>query len=179
MENVVIRNAKVADASGIATVHVKTWQCAYRGQIPDSYLNGLSIEKRTETWKVQLENPKEGTHTFVAENNKTIIGWCTAGKSRDEDASGKTGEVYGIYIAPNFIGKGIGAKLMSRALETLRKDGFENATLWVLTTNDNSKKFYEKKGWQVEGKTKIEKRDDIELHDIRYKIDLNNMEEYL
>jgi len=29
-----IRPATVADAPGIARVHVLTWQCAYKGQIP-------------------------------------------------------------------------------------------------------------------------------------------------
>lgn len=54
-----VRIANVDDALEIATVHVKTWQCAYRGQIPDAYLDSLSIEKRTERWKKQLKNPQK------------------------------------------------------------------------------------------------------------------------
>jgi hypothetical protein len=41
MLNFKIRDATPADAQGIAIVHVKTWQCAYRGQMPDSLLDGV------------------------------------------------------------------------------------------------------------------------------------------
>ncbi len=60
MDNIIVRKAKIEDATGIAEVHVLTWQCAYRGQIPDSYLDGLSIEKRTEGWREQIKLPEEG-----------------------------------------------------------------------------------------------------------------------
>lgn len=97
MDNVVIRDAAPDDAKQIATIHVKTWQCAYKGQIPDSYLDNLSIDKRTEGWKEQIKNAKEIDHIFVAEINGRIVGWCTAGKSRDEDATNDFGELQGMY----------------------------------------------------------------------------------
>ncbi len=83
MQDLVIRDATPDDAQGIAIVHVKTWQCAYRGQMPDSLLDGLSVEKRTEGWRTQLQAPPEGRHTFVAEINGAIVGWCTIGKTWD------------------------------------------------------------------------------------------------
>ena len=95
-----IRNAEVSDALGIATVHVKMWQQAYKGQIPDSYLRSLSIKKRTESWKKQLEKPAKGVHAFIAAVDGRIVGWCTAGANRDKDASSKTGEPHGIYVLP-------------------------------------------------------------------------------
>ena len=122
----VIREAKVEDAAGIAEVHVLTWQCAYKGQIPDSYLDSLSIEKRTQTWKEQIKTPMNGAHTFVAEMDGRVIGWCTSGISRDEDADKDTGEIYGIYIHPDLIDKGSGSKLMEYGLDLLRTDGMDS-----------------------------------------------------
>lgn len=156
------------DASQIAQIHVKTWQYAYKGQIPDSYLDSLSIEKRSKGWKKQIQNAKEKDHVFVAEINGRIVGWCTAGASRDENAMKEAGELQGIYIDPNYIGKGIGSKLMKHALNTLRQEGYKTVTLWVLETNKKTRMFYEKKGWTVEGKTKIDTRDSFDLHEIRY-----------
>jgi GNAT superfamily N-acetyltransferase len=80
--------------------------------------------------------------------------------------------LYGIYIHPDYIGKGYGSELMRHALEVLKEDGYGKATLWVLDTNEKTRTFYEKKGWIVEGKTKVDKRDDFELHETRYIIDL-------
>lgn len=173
MENFVIRDATPDDAEGIAIVHVKTWQCAYRGQMPDSLLDGLSVEKRTEGWRKQLQEPPEGRHSFVVEIEGQIVGWCTVGKTRDEDVTPEIGELYGIYIHPDFIGKGLGSALMEHALTVLKNDGYDKATLWVLDTNEKTRRFYEKKGWVVEGKTKVDKRDDFDLHETRYIINLN------
>lgn len=165
---VTIRNATPQDAKGIAVIHVKTWQCAYKDQISDVYLNSLDIEQRTEGWKKELENPYKGSYYLVAEMDNQIVGWCTGGINRDEDASKETGEVYAIYMHPNFIGKGIGSKLMERMIALLKKDGYKNATLWVLNTNTKTKEWYKKNGWTEEGKIKTDKRPNLELHEVRY-----------
>jgi GNAT superfamily N-acetyltransferase len=167
-----VRNATPQDALGIARVHVKTWQCAYKGQIPDSFLDTLSVDQRTATWKKALENPEEGVYPFVVEADGRIIGWCTVGKSRDDDATKDIGELHGIYIDPEYIGKGIGSALMKHSLETLRKEGCKKATLWVLDTNEKTRAWYEHKGWVIEGKTKTEPRDGFDLHETRYEINL-------
>jgi ribosomal protein S18 acetylase RimI-like enzyme len=172
MNNVIVRKAISEDAQQIAEVHVLTWQCAYKGQIPDSYLKSLSIEKRTEGWSKQLKYSKKGIHTLVVEVDGKVVGWCTAGIGRDEDFDPEIGELYAIYIHPNFIGKGLGSKLMESALNQLRKDGYKKATLWVLNTNEKTRKWYENKGWKIEGKTKVDIRDNFELHETRYIIDL-------
>ncbi|MDO8611028.1 MAG: GNAT family N-acetyltransferase [bacterium] len=167
MENLIIRNATVEDAPQIATIHVRGWQCAYRGQIPDKYLDGLSIEKRTKTWTKQIQEKKPGEHIYIAELNKKIVGWYTAGKSRDKDAAKDTGELQGIYIHPYHVGQGVGSKIMNHVINSLKRGGYKKATLWVLETNTIARRFYEKRGWVVEGKTKIEKKDGFDLHEIR------------
>lgn len=171
--NYVIRDATPDDAQGIAVVHVKTWQCAYRGQLPDTMLDESSIEKRTEGWRKQLSEPEEGTFSFVIVVDEQIVGWCAVGKNRDEDVTSEIGELYGIYIHPNFIGRGLGSALMQYALNVLKQNGYKKATLWVLDTNEKTRKFYERKGWRVEGATKVDKRDEFDLHETRYIITLN------
>ena len=43
-----IRAATISDAYSIAEVQVAGWQAAYRGIMPDSVLDGLSVPKREE-----------------------------------------------------------------------------------------------------------------------------------
>jgi len=145
MNNFTIRKAQPEDALGIATIHVKTWQCAYKGQIPDSYLDNLSIEKRRKTWNESLKKKEEVKHPIVAISENKIVGWCASGKSRDEDVSDEIGELYGIYVSPEDIGQGVGSALMKECLHNLKKDGYKKANLWLLDTNKKTKKFYEKK----------------------------------
>ncbi len=168
----IVRPAKEEDAYQIAQVQVKTWQHTYKGLIPDSYLGSLDIKKRAEGWKEIIRNQKQGEYSFVAETGGKIIGWCTVGVNRDKDVSKETGELYGIYILPQYIGKGFGSQLMDHVLQVLRKDGYKRATLWVLSSNEKTRAWYEMKGWRIEGKEKIDKRDTLKLHETRYIIDL-------
>src|SRR5215217_423186 len=111
MENLQVRPAEVNDAPQIAKVHVVTWQFAYRGQMPNAFLDSLSVEGRTNFWKETLSISNNLPVVWVAEENKKIVGFCSVGISRDVDQSPETGEVYAIYVDPNSMGKGIGSKL--------------------------------------------------------------------
>lgn len=163
-----IRTATPEDAQGIAEAHVKTWQCAYKGQIPDSFLDSLSVESRAQVWKEILTTSQKGTFAYVAEFEGKIIGWCTTGTNRDEDAAEGAGELYGIYVDPEYIGKGVGSQLMERATRALKAEGYKKATLWVLDSNVKTRAFYEKNGWVVEGGVKDDPREGFVLHEVRY-----------
>jgi hypothetical protein len=41
-----VRPARPDDALPVAGVHVRSWQAAYRGLLPDDYLDGLRAEER-------------------------------------------------------------------------------------------------------------------------------------
>ena len=172
MNEIVVREATPKDAQRIAQIHVGTWQCAYRGQIPDSYLDNLSVEDRTKSWKKQLKDLGEGVFAIVAEIDGRVVGWCTFGKNRDEDVSDDIGELHGIYVDAEFIGKGAGSAMNEEVVKRLKELGYKQATLWVLDTNKKTRGFYENKGWRVEGRKKDDVRDGFTLHEVRYVIDL-------
>jgi len=171
---VLIREAKLKDAQGIATVHVETWQHAYRGQIPNKILDKLSIEERTEQWQEKLKNPDASAKAFVAVVKGEVCGFSSSGPSRDRDADKITGELYAIYIDAEKLRKGLGHSLMGHALKYLKSLGFKKATLWVLATNKNAIKFYKKEGWKSDGKTKTEKNKGFEMKEVRYSSDLKS-----
>ncbi len=77
-----IRVATEADAHGIATVHVASWQKAYRDALPADYLASLSVSQGEARWRVAFEG--DGT-ILVAEDQVALIGFAAAGRSRDTD----------------------------------------------------------------------------------------------
>ena len=168
----IIRPAEPKDAYEIAVVHVKTWQHAYKGQLPDDYLASLSIEQRAEMWTNILAKQEKNSHCLVAENEGVIVAWCSVGKNRDSDMADNTGELWGIYVLPEYNARGIGSKLMQKGLSLLKEEGFAKATLWVLSTNEKSKAWYESRGWKCEGGIKTESRFGLELNEVRYITDL-------
>lgn len=91
-----VRSATRDDAHAIARVHVRSWQVAYRGLLPDSILNGLSVEQRRTIWHQLLAN-NDGIFTLVAERKPELVGFCSiATPSRDKDATEETREVTAI-----------------------------------------------------------------------------------
>jgi GNAT superfamily N-acetyltransferase len=146
-QRVVIRPATVADAEGIAAVHVASWRTTYRGIVPDEFLDELSVERRAEGRRRILENPPPGVVSFVAETERGIVGFADAGPARD-DFPGYPGELYAIYLLEAMQGYGIGRRLVEVVAGELRSRGLSGMFLWVLGANP-ARRFYEALGARV------------------------------
>lgn len=172
LKNIKIRKAEITDSKGIATVKVKSWQKTYRGLIPDSFLDSMSIQDYKEKIEKQLKENTEGKyHNLVFIEDSQIVGILTVGCNTDGDLPKEYGQLYSIYLLPGYEGMGIGSKLLVEGLSLLRTDGYKKATLWVLDTNTKARSWYEHKGWEVEGKTNVDKRDTFDLNEVRYIIE--------
>ena len=169
---VTVRQATPADAQMIAEIHVRSWQWAYRGLIPDSYLDGLSdtLARRIERYRGTLANLPPQNRWWVAEQAGRLAGFAETGPSRDPDSPALTAEVFAIYLSFDAAGKGIGRALFHQAVEDLRQRGYAQATLWVLASNERARRFYEAAGWTLDGGSRTEERGDVTLHELRYHI---------
>ena len=78
-----IREALPADARAIAEIHVRSWQAAYRGQLTDDYLDGLSVDDRLEQHRRSLEEPPAEWRTWVAQDGDVLAGFVVTGPSQD------------------------------------------------------------------------------------------------
>ena len=164
-----IREALPADARAIAEIHVRSWQAAYRGQLTDDYLDGLSVDDRLEQHRRSLEEPPAEWRTWVAQDGDVLAGFVVTGPSQDADATERTGEVYAIYLEPDRVGTGLGRELFEHALADLRDRRFSAVTLWVLETNERARRFYEVAGWRADG-TETNERVDCEMRPtVRYR----------
>ena len=157
-----IRTTTLKDIKDIATIHVTVWQVAYKGLIPQSYLDNLSIAKREQNWSSILKNSKN--QTIVQEINGTVVGFANFGNTRDEDKNSKViGEITSIYLDPEHWRKGLGTELFQFILSEMKNQEFTEVTLWVLDTNQTACSFYQKMGFKPDGATKIDIREDFEL----------------
>lgn len=167
--SVQVRVATVDDAEAVAGVHVRSWRSAYRGLIPDAYLDALSVEGRREAWsRILAETDLPRTGTFVLSDGLDVIGFAHVAPTRDDDLPDSTGEVTGIYVAPSAWGRGGGRQLMEAARANLKAAGFATAALWVLEANHRARAFYERHGWVPDGARKIDDRGDFVLVEVRY-----------
>ena len=145
-----IRTARIADAEGIAGVHVDAWRETYRGIVPDEILNQLSYKRRAEMWKRSIGARHQCL--FVAEDLGRIAGFVSAGPGR-KAPGGFDSEIYAIYLLRAQQGHGTGAALFRAAVQWLAEQGFHDMFLWVLAENP-TRRFYERMGG-VELESKI------------------------
>ncbi|WP_372869256.1 GNAT family N-acetyltransferase [Planomicrobium okeanokoites] len=139
-----IRKATLADARGIARVHVDSWLATYKGIVPDAYLNQLNYGARERLWNENLK----ADNNFVAVNEDgEVIGFADGGKERTGKYAAFEGELYSIYILPQSQGQGIGVSLLRNVVDDIRQKGMNSLLVWVLADN-RSRGFYEKFGGQ-------------------------------
>lgn len=162
-----IRPATPDDAHGIAVVHVRAWQQAYRGLMPQPVLDGLSIAEREAGWARLLAETPRASQTIVAEREGEIAGWASFGDARDAEAPG-SGELWGIYAHPDAWSTGVGHALITAVEDALRSDDHETAYLWVLEGNARAASFYERHGWASDDGRKVDHRPGLELHELRH-----------
>lgn len=173
-----VRPATPADADAIGEIHVRSWQHAYAGQLPDDFLAGLSVANRQRGWRERLTelagSARPDRHFFVAVVDGQVAGFAFVGVNRDADADAHTGELYAIYLRPEGQGRGLGRLLNDQGLAALAAAGYRAATLWVLATNAHARGFYQRMGWTADGATKTDTVADgtVSIAEVRYRIGL-------
>jgi ribosomal protein S18 acetylase RimI-like enzyme len=143
-------------------VHVRSWQVAYRGLLPDQLLDELSVRAREQTWRETLAG-RAGEHASavtVAVRAGTIAGFCAVvTPSRDDDAASGmadgVAEIAALYVDPPAWRSGAGRALMQAALASLRAAGWREVTLWVLAANQRALAFYAASGFEPDGAAKM------------------------
>lgn len=172
--SVAIRAASASDVEAIATLHLASWWAAYRGIVPDQFLNAITLESRIARWRRALslsESPV--AETTVAVGGDTILGVCSSGPRRCPESS-SVGEVYALHVEPSSRRRGIGKLLLDDSLVRLAARGFAAAVLWVLRDNWNARHFYAAQGWSVTGEEMVEDRDGYAIPETRYAISLGD-----
>lgn len=164
-----IRPARMQDVPEIAGVHVRSWQAAYQGLLPQAYLDGLDPAQRIGQWEQSLSAADWSDRgTLVADAGGPLSGFVSYGPARDDD-SGRAGEIYAIYLVPAAWDQGIGRQLMTTALACLGEAGFDQVILWVLDSNARARRFYEAGGWLADGAAKRDDSFGVPMTEVRYR----------
>jgi GNAT superfamily N-acetyltransferase len=171
-----IRPATADDVAALAHVHATAWQWAYRDQMPDEFLDGISVARQMEIWQTSLA--AEQDRTLVADTSEGVVGFVSVGlmrtgphESRATDAIADgpiTAELYAIYLLEDWAGRGVGTSLMHAGEQAMRDLGASRAVLWVLASNSTTHRFYEARGWGADGETTTYEIGGEQLPVVRY-----------
>jgi ribosomal protein S18 acetylase RimI-like enzyme len=167
-----IRAAGMDDADEIARVHVQVWRETYCGLMPDPVLAGLSVEQRAAMWKRVITESLHAPNLWLLENaSKTIVGFGWIERARDERL-GTDGEIGAINLLDTVKRRGFGRALFTHLLGLLKQRGFASAGLWVLTSNESARRFYEAMNGRTGAIRTLDTPGTI-LEEISYRWDLN------
>ena len=115
-----------------------------------------------EVWIDRLTTAfeRDGNLTFFAEVDGSLVGMAGAGWSGKAKLR-HVAEVYGVYVASEFRGRGVAKRLMRRLLDELRSLGqIEKASLQVNAESLAALRLYESLGFEIVGKARRELRVD-------------------
>jgi GNAT superfamily N-acetyltransferase len=150
-----VRRANGDDVPELARVNISAWRSAYRGIVPDEFLDGMDSARRELGWSRWVALPRPDA-VFVATNGTAdriaaYANVCAVREPQDAHPSLPTGELAAIYADPAARGRGAGHAVHEAAIDSMASYGFRHAILWVFEDNTPARAFYERHGWSCDG----------------------------
>jgi len=166
-----VKKATIDDVKDISGIHALSWKFAYKGIIPQAFLDELKEDHWVSAFVDWIKH-KVLTAQILSENGKPI-GCVAYGTSRDKSLP-NWGEIISLYLLPEYFGKGYGNKLLNSALLDFKELGYESIYLWVLKDNLRARRFYEKNGLRYNNDEFVLDIMGEKLIDVRYVYSFNS-----
>ncbi len=157
-----VRKSKAADAAALAGVFAGSWRLAYSGIIPGAHLEDL-IRRRGQAW--WLNAIRSGDEILTLTFAGKITGYATFGRARARAPF--KGEIYELYLAPDYQGLGFGEHLFEACRHGLDERGLRGLLVWALADNEGACDFYRRRGGRAVGRT-LERMGEAQLKKIAF-----------
>ncbi|HXF89134.1 MAG TPA: GNAT family N-acetyltransferase [Xanthobacteraceae bacterium] len=133
-----IRRAKAADAVAVAETHDEAWRAAYQGIIPGVELDKLITRRGPAWWDSAI---RKGSRISILAFGDKIAGYANYGRNRARSLD-YDGEIYELYLRPQYQGLGFGRRLFAAARRDLAQSGMKSLVVWALSDNEAAVQFY-------------------------------------
>jgi GNAT superfamily N-acetyltransferase len=157
-----------ADCGRVAEIRIGGWRSAYRGLMPQPYLDALDVAADAERHHTRLARGDGSVVNLVAELDGAVVGWACHGPYRDGEAPTADAELYALYVDPGQYGGGIGHALLQESVRRRAAAGHRRMLLWVLKQNTRARRFYERAGFRADGAEEPFEVDGVPVPEVRY-----------
>ncbi|EFO32645.1 acetyltransferase [Roseibium sp. TrichSKD4] len=140
-----LRAAAPRDCEALAAIHSEAWLAAYRGLLDGIELQRLISRRTPDWWRKALER---GVQIKLLEISDQPAGYATFGTCR-LDTVPCEGEIYELYLRPEYQGLGFGRHLFEVVRSELSAYGLNGLAVQVLSDNELASSFYEAVGGKL------------------------------
>jgi ribosomal protein S18 acetylase RimI-like enzyme len=137
-----IRRAKPSDAIGVAEAHDEAWRATYQGVIPGIELGKLINRRGPDWWQSAIS---KGSRISILAFGDKVAGYANYGRNRARTLH-YDGEIYELYLRPEYQGLGLGRRLFTAARRDLVQSGLKSLVVWALSDNEPAVSFYRNLG---------------------------------
>ena len=116
-----VRRAKPSDATAIAATHDEAWRGCLSGHHSRAELDKLINRRGPQWWDSAI---RKGSRVAVLAFGDNLAGYANYGRNRARSLY-YDGEIYELYLRPEFQGLGFGRKLFSAARRDLMQSGLQ------------------------------------------------------
>ena len=109
-----------------------------RASFPGTELEKLISRRGPEWWHSAI---RKGSRIALMQFGDTIAGYANYGRNRARSLY-YDGEIYELYLKPEFQGLGFGRRLFTAARRDLAQSGLKSLVIWALSDNDPAVEFY-------------------------------------
>ncbi|MFI1761330.1 GNAT family N-acetyltransferase [Streptomyces sp. NPDC020800] len=161
-----IRPMTLADCDRVSQIRIRGWQHAYRGLVPQPYLDALSAAQDAERRRTRFAEGNGAVVNLVAERDGEVVGWAAHGPYRDGEVRTGDAELYAVYLDPAHLGSGIGRALLAESVGQC--SSYPRMFLWVLKENARARRFYERAGFRADGAQEPFEAGGTDVPEVRY-----------
>lgn len=137
---ITVRRAAPTDVPAIARFQTECWNEAYRGIVPQEYLDRTTVADREVRWASRIQS----RDILLAERDGALSAVAST-STRTDRLPGPRFELNTLYVSASERGRGLGAWLLAQAVEA------RAAVLWVYRGNVRAIRFYLREGFAHDG----------------------------
>jgi ribosomal protein S18 acetylase RimI-like enzyme len=144
INEIVFRKLTVDDVGDVQRVALEAWRHTYKNIFEEKFIDDFIASNYSPDQLARLVPEIQSGQMFfhVAEISSSIVGFCNTAIT-DQGV-----KLWRIYVLPQYIGKGIGHRLLELSERFVVDRGFKDYSCLVHKNNDLGKRFYMKQGFK-------------------------------